>query len=327
MQLRGRHWLAGTFVATALHVSGFTVLFWQDDESGAVSAGIGGIEVALGPAGGAPGAAAMESVSEDATAEQAKSEQLLEPLEMETAKVQPMETTPPEPIPDDTPLVEAEPEQTPVTPDVPPESMIPDEPAIEPKVEPDQEPPVETAAAPVIQPPPPREKPKPPLAEQPPPIPIPQVEPSVVQTQNRPQPTLIKDVVNTVAMSAPSGAAGKSGTLDSRDAGSSIDSYSGGGIPGAQADYAATLLAWLERHKKYPRRAQRRRQEGVVLLYIEIDRSGQILNHRVQRSSGFRALDDATIDMLKRAKPLPPLPDDMDSERLEIIVPVQFFIA
>ena len=30
--------------------------------------------------------------------------------------------------------------------------------------------------------------------------------------------------------------------------------------------------------------------------------------------------------MIERAKPLPPMPDDMDRDRLEMIVPVEFFL-
>ncbi|MDX5334250.1 MAG: hypothetical protein LPK58_09395, partial [Gammaproteobacteria bacterium] len=40
----------------------------------------------------------------------------------------------------------------------------------------------------------------------------------------------------------------------------------GGGMPGAEADYLATLRAWLERHRQYPRQARLRRLEGTALL-------------------------------------------------------------
>ena len=64
-----------------------------------------------------------------------------------------------------------------------------------------------------------------------------------------------------------------------------------------------------------------------MLLYLVIDRQGNVLGHRVQESSGFGSLDKATTDMLERAQPLPPVPDDVPGERLELIVPVQFFIT
>ena len=100
-----------------------------------------------------------------------------------------------------------------------------------------------------------------------------------------------------------------------------------GGNPDVEADYAAVLLAWLERHKEYPRPARRRGQEGVVLLYVLIDREGRVLQSKIEESSGYPLLDNAALDMLERAAPVPPLPDDMPQERLELVLPVQFFMA
>ena len=100
-----------------------------------------------------------------------------------------------------------------------------------------------------------------------------------------------------------------------------------GGDPRVEADYAAVLLAWLERHKEYPRPARRRGQEGVVLLYVLIDREGRVLQSRIEESSGYPLLDNAALDMLERAAPVPPLPDDMPQERLGLVLPVQFFMT
>jgi protein TonB len=94
--------------------------------------------------------------------------------------------------------------------------------------------------------------------------------------------------------------------------------------PGADADYLASLLAWLERHKEYPREAQRRRQEGTAILAFELDRQGRVLSYRVKTSSGFAELDREVEAMIRRAEPLPPMPADMVRARLELQVPVQF---
>ena len=98
-------------------------------------------------------------------------------------------------------------------------------------------------------------------------------------------------------------------------------------MSGAEADYAARVLAWLERHKEYPRRARTRREEGIVMLYFVIDRQGRMLESRVEESSGRALLDRAALDMLQRATPLPALPEDMPQARVEMLVPVQFFIT
>lgn len=98
-------------------------------------------------------------------------------------------------------------------------------------------------------------------------------------------------------------------------------------MAGAEADYASVLLTWLERHKEYPRAARQRRQQGMVLLYIVIDRDGRVIASRIQKGSGQQPLDQAALAMLERAQPLPPISDDMNKERLKLVVPVQVFLT
>lgn len=93
---------------------------------------------------------------------------------------------------------------------------------------------------------------------------------------------------------------------------------------GLTVTYIARLQAWLERHKSYPRRARLDRIEGSVLLYFAVGRGGELLAYRIQRSSGHGILDEATVDLIRRAQPLPPMPDDMDKDRLEIVVPILY---
>lgn len=104
------------------------------------------------------------------------------------------------------------------------------------------------------------------------------------------------------------------------------DGSAGGGIPGLTPDYIALLQAWLEKHKKYPRKAQRRRQQGTTELYIKMNRMGNVLDYYVVTSSGFKSLDQEVEKMIQRAQPLPPLPKEINKGLLEIIVPVQFYL-
>lgn len=114
-----------------------------------------------------------------------------------------------------------------------------------------------------------------------------------------------------------------SGTQDKQDTDSG-DTTTGGGIQGVTTSYTAVLQSWLEKHKKYPRRARRRGQEGVVLLYFKMDSDGNVLSYTIKESSGYSQLDDEVEAMIKRAQPLPPIPEEMGKEILELIVPVQF---
>jgi len=86
------------------------------------------------------------------------------------------------------------------------------------------------------------------------------------------------------------------------------------------------LLRHLERHKRYPLQAQRARQEGTTFVRFVMSRDGRVLSARIERASGVAALDQEGLDLLARAQPLPPLPSDQPGERLELIVPIQFFL-
>ena len=92
----------------------------------------------------------------------------------------------------------------------------------------------------------------------------------------------------------------------------------------AMQNYYSELGSWLAKHKQYPRRARQRKQEGSALLYFIVDRNGRILEHSIAESSGYKLLDKEVSAMLKRAEPLPEMPDLMYQAKLEITVPIEF---
>lgn len=96
--------------------------------------------------------------------------------------------------------------------------------------------------------------------------------------------------------------------------------------PDAEANYYAVLLATLEKHKEYPRRAQLRRMEGVAHLRFTIDDQGRVMRHKIERSSGYDALDEAVERMIAKASPLPPIPASLNKSSLDVVVPIQFFL-
>ena len=297
MQIRRRHWVVALATAAVVHGAVAVAFLWEPPESGAKLVGMSGIEVSLGPAGGAPGeqAPAVPEVPEAPATEVPEAQaQPVAPPEVPVAEAPPTEAPPVE-------TVEAEP---------PPEPAEVETVEVEPPPEPPVE--VEVAAAPVT-PPPPETAP---------------VEPRPRRTPEASQPVASPPAEATkVAAAAPvtPGSAGRAGNRDREEAGSA-DASSGGGRPGVTADYAAVLQAWLEKHKEYPRRARRRRQEGAALLYFVMDREGHVLDYRIQESSGFRLLDREVERMIERAQPLPRMPEEMQQARLELVVPVQFFL-
>ena len=98
----------------------------------------------------------------------------------------------------------------------------------------------------------------------------------------------------------------------------------GGADGGVRASYAARIRAWLEKHKRYPRRARLRRQTGTALLYFEVDRSGRVHGYDLRKSTGNDLLDRELAAMIARAQPLPGLPEAIGRERLELLLPIEF---
>lgn len=337
MRIRSRHLGLAICVAVAVHVVAALAMVLDPEKKGAAATGRGGIEVSLGPSGGAPGSVA-QVVSEiekadpvDPAAAPAAKPDKAPPGKAETREPPPDMATPsapPPPVPAEVSVESAEvvrlvdeviaiakaetmeavepPESKPVERPKPVEVA-----QIEPEAAPVDASPIETPPMPVTRPAPP--KPEDARTE---PAPLPQRTAAVsadapIENDGRPAP------------SRSSGSDGRSGVGASALAGSAASS-SGGGQPGVSTDYVSILQAWLEEHKEYPRRARSRRQEGVVYLYFVMDRGGRVLQHRIDRSSGYSLLDREVEAMIRRAEPLPAMPDDMTQARLELVVPVQF---
>jgi len=94
--------------------------------------------------------------------------------------------------------------------------------------------------------------------------------------------------------------------------------------PAAAANWQSRLLAHLKRYMRYPPAARMRRQEGVALLWFRMTPSGEVLAFRLERSSGYPLLDQETLDLIKRAQPLPALPPDMPQQPIELVQPLRY---
>ncbi|MGD8430105.1 MAG: TonB family protein [Ectothiorhodospiraceae bacterium] len=141
-------------------------------------------------------------------------------------------------------------------------------------------------------------------------------EPSRSQAP-QPEASSSTDAVGRSSRSAGEGTPGRSGQPSSSSS-----------PPAARADalstYVATVGQYLERHKEYPRQARLQLIEGRVSLRIVVAADGSVVSYRVDRSSGYGILDRAARRMVKRAAPLPPPPEELGRNDLQLIVPVSF---
>ena len=91
-----------------------------------------------------------------------------------------------------------------------------------------------------------------------------------------------------------------------------------------EQNYYATLMDWLNRKRKYPPEAKKARQQGVVVVKFTIDRQGNVLDAVIKKSSGHALLDQETLNLMRRASPLPAIPDSLGKDRLTISLPIEY---
>ncbi|MBL8568381.1 MAG: TonB family protein [Phreatobacter sp.] len=84
---------------------------------------------------------------------------------------------------------------------------------------------------------------------------------------------------------------------------------SGGANAAAVASYRQRAIAHVARFKIFPQAAQDRGQRGSVGFTFTVTRGGQVTSVAVTASSGVPMLDQATLSMVRRAVPFPPIPE------------------
>lgn len=90
----------------------------------------------------------------------------------------------------------------------------------------------------------------------------------------------------------------------------------------AKITWQSKLLSHLSRYKRYPDDARRRGFEGVNRLRFVVDGRGKVLSYSLTGRSGSASLDRATLEMIRRAQPLPPPPAELlQNGQLEIVAP------
>ena len=89
----------------------------------------------------------------------------------------------------------------------------------------------------------------------------------------------------------------------------------------ARMTFRTELLRHIARFQRYPRAGRPQRLQGAVDTEFSIDREGKLLGVWVKTSSGHPELDQAAVDTIRRAQPLPAIPAGMpDSLKVDIVL-------
>ncbi len=88
--------------------------------------------------------------------------------------------------------------------------------------------------------------------------------------------------------------------------------------------YGALLASEIAKHKQYPILAKRTRQQGNVILQVQITSLGKLIAAQVYQSSGYELLDSQAMEMVKKATPFSHPPSALGERDLTLLVPVSF---
>lgn len=208
------------------------------------------------------------------------------------AKDKPVEETPPEPEP--------EPEPEPVKTETPPEPI---EREVETETETPELPKIDTAAA-VL------DAPAPPLPEKAEKKPDEKKKKKVEKKKRKPKPKR-KSVAQAASAPKP---------VNAERAKTNAAPTSGVGASMSIATWRGSLMAHINRHKRYPGGGVR----GAASVTFTIDRSGRVLSARLIRSSGSSSLDREAVALARRASPFPAPPRNIGGKSIKVTVPVHF---
>jgi protein TonB len=104
--------------------------------------------------------------------------------------------------------------------------------------------------------------------------------------------------------------------------GGSFDQAMGDG--GARNDYLSRVYRHIDPHRDYPTAARVGGQHGRVVTRVTINRAGELLDMRLDRSSGWPLIDNAEMAAIRRAMPLPPVPAGMRGDPIVLVLPMNY---
>lgn len=89
--------------------------------------------------------------------------------------------------------------------------------------------------------------------------------------------------------------------------------------------YEQMVTAWVQKFKNIPDEARAQGLQGETIVRVRTDRRGNVRYYMLERSTGHAALDRAAIDMIRRANPVPAVPNDYPpGDTVEFLIPVSF---
>ena len=92
----------------------------------------------------------------------------------------------------------------------------------------------------------------------------------------------------------------------------------------AQEDYLWNVVRKIATQRYYPKTSRENSEEGLVVALVTIARDGRLLDVGISKSSGYKTLDNAVLEVIRSAAPYAPLPNDMLGDRHTFVLPLNY---
>ena len=135
-----------------------------------------------------------------------------------------------------------------------------------------------------------------------------------------PAPAAMKTSVASAAPAAAHSVKGSGGDSKSGDNEGDEDGVSDGGAD----NYFNLIRAMIEKQKKYPYSARKRRIQGRVVVRLIIDSDGGLHGLNLVKKAESDILNRAALDAVRRAAPFPGPPKSLRSGPVRLEVPIVF---
>jgi len=95
-------------------------------------------------------------------------------------------------------------------------------------------------------------------------------------------------------------------------------------VTAATNDYSSLLAAAIAKYKQYPKIAQMRGWQGLIIIELQLNPQGGVIYSQIKKSSGYDVLDQEALEMIKRASPFPQPPEALRNKNFTVLVPISF---
>ncbi|QDC50501.1 energy transducer TonB [Candidatus Methylopumilus universalis] len=95
-------------------------------------------------------------------------------------------------------------------------------------------------------------------------------------------------------------------------------------VTSATNDYSSLLAAAIAKYKQYPKIAQMRGWQGLIIIELQLNPQGGVIYSQIKKSSGYDVLDQEALEMIKRASPFPQPPEALRNKNFTVLVPISF---